>query len=79
MKHHRMIGQYQIVEQLATGGAGEVYAGIDTKLGREVAIKFLRPELASDPITSIVSSSRREVSDVSIIPISRRSMRCRRR
>jgi len=49
MKHHRMIGQYQIVEQLATGGAGEVYAGIDTKLGREVAIKFLRPELASDP------------------------------
>ena len=49
MNHPRMIGQYQIVEQLATGGAGEVYAGIDTKLGREVAIKFLRPELASDP------------------------------
>ena len=45
----RMIGQYQIGERLATGGAGEVYAGIDTKLGREVAIKFLRPELASDP------------------------------
>jgi len=48
MKHPRAIGQYQIVERLATGGAGEVYAGIDTKLGREVAIKFLRPELASD-------------------------------
>ncbi|MGH6841133.1 MAG: serine/threonine-protein kinase, partial [Methylocella sp.] len=26
-----------------------VYAGIDTRVGREVAIKFLRPELASDP------------------------------
>ena len=26
-----------------------MYAGIDTKIGREVAIKFLRPELASDP------------------------------
>src|SRR5450631_1359987 len=49
MKNLRMIGQYQIVERLATGGAGEVYTGIDTKLGREVAIKFLRPELASDP------------------------------
>ena len=49
MKNPRMIGQYQIVERLATGGAGEVYTGIDTKLGREVAIKFLRPELASDP------------------------------
>ncbi|MDQ6703029.1 MAG: serine/threonine-protein kinase [Pseudomonadota bacterium] len=45
----RMIGQYRIVERLATGGAGEVYAGIDTKVGREVAIKFLRPEAASDP------------------------------
>ncbi len=44
----RMIGPYQITERLATGGAGEVYAGIDTKVGREVAIKFLRPELAGD-------------------------------
>jgi len=45
----RTIGQYRIGERLATGGAGEVYAGIDTKVGREVAIKFLRPEAASDP------------------------------
>ncbi len=49
MSPPRTIGQYQIAERLATGGAGEVYAGIDTKVGREVAIKFLRPELASDP------------------------------
>jgi eukaryotic-like serine/threonine-protein kinase len=49
MSPPRAIGQYQITERLATGGAGEVYAGIDTKVGREVAIKFLRPELASDP------------------------------
>ena len=48
MKHPRMIGQYQIVERLASGGAGEIYVGIDTKVDREVAIKFLRPELASD-------------------------------
>ncbi|MGH6838051.1 MAG: serine/threonine-protein kinase [Methylocella sp.] len=43
------IGQYRTTQRIATGGAGEVYAGIDTKVGREVAIKFLRPELASDP------------------------------
>jgi eukaryotic-like serine/threonine-protein kinase len=49
MSPPRTIGQYRITERLATGGAGEVYAGIDTKVGREVAIKFLRPELASDP------------------------------
>jgi eukaryotic-like serine/threonine-protein kinase len=49
MKHPRMIGQYQIIERLGTGGSGEVFAGIDTKVGREVAIKFLLPELASDP------------------------------
>ena len=49
MNPPRTIGQYRTTERLATGGAGEVYAGIDTKVGREVAIKFLRPELASDP------------------------------
>ncbi len=45
----RTIGHYRTTQRIATGGAGEVYAGIDTKVGREVAIKFLRPELASDP------------------------------
>lgn len=43
------IGQYRTTQRIATGGAGEVYGGIDTRVGREVAIKFLRPELASDP------------------------------
>jgi serine/threonine-protein kinase len=50
MTRPRMIGQYQLAEPLGTGGAGEVYRGIDTKVGREVAVKFLRPELASDPV-----------------------------
>jgi eukaryotic-like serine/threonine-protein kinase len=44
-----IIGQYRIGERIAIGGAGEIYAAVDTKLGRDVAIKFLRPELASDP------------------------------
>lgn len=42
------IGQYQILEQIGTGGMGAVYRGIDRMLEREVAIKMLRPELARD-------------------------------
>jgi eukaryotic-like serine/threonine-protein kinase len=36
-----IIGQYRIGERIAIGGAGEIYAAVDTKLGRDVAIKFL--------------------------------------
>ena len=41
------IGNYKIIETLGEGGVGMVYKGVDTMLDREVAIKVLRPELAS--------------------------------
>ena len=37
------IGQYQIGDLLGEGGIGRVHAAYDVTLGREVAVKSLRP------------------------------------
>lgn len=43
------LGHYEIQAPLGAGGMGEVYRARDTKLGRDVAVKILRQDLASDP------------------------------
>jgi eukaryotic-like serine/threonine-protein kinase len=40
--------RYQTIEELGVGGMGKVYRVLDTKVGEEVALKVIKPEIASD-------------------------------
>jgi serine/threonine-protein kinase len=51
-------GRYQLGEIIGHGGMAEVYTGTDLRLGREVAVKVLRADLARDP--AFLSRFRRE-------------------
>jgi serine/threonine protein kinase/tetratricopeptide (TPR) repeat protein len=44
-------GRYQIVEELGGGGMGKVYRALDTKVGEEIALKLIKPEIAADRAT----------------------------
>jgi serine/threonine-protein kinase len=53
-----LAGRYEVGELIGRGGMAEVHIGHDARLGRTVAIKILRADLARDP--SFLARFRRE-------------------
>lgn len=42
-------GRYRLIELLGQGGMATIFRALDTQLGRDVAVKLLRPEYLRDP------------------------------
>src|ERR1051326_4117637 len=42
-------GRYKVMKQLGEGGQSQVYIAVQEPLGRKVALKVIRGEMASDP------------------------------
>jgi serine/threonine-protein kinase len=53
-----VFGQYLILERIGEGGMGKVYRAIETRLGREVALKTIRPNLLAN--RTVVQRYKRE-------------------
>jgi serine/threonine protein kinase len=56
-----LAGRYRVGELIGRGGMADVHVGTDSRLGRRVAIKLLKPSLASDP--AFRTRFRREAQD----------------
>ncbi|MBO1267980.1 Stk1 family PASTA domain-containing Ser/Thr kinase [Arthrobacter cavernae] len=46
---HVLNGRYEVGELIGRGGMADVHRGVDTLLGRTIAVKILRADLARDP------------------------------
>lgn len=53
-----LAGRYRLDRRIGQGGMAEVWVAVDEQLDRRVALKWLRPSLASDPV--IAERFRRE-------------------
>jgi len=58
-------GRYEIIEELGKGGMGRVYRVEDKKLKQEVALKLIKPEIASDE--KIIERFRNELKTARMI------------
>ena len=57
------IGEYEVKEVLGWGGVGVVYRGVQSAIGKRVAIKVLRPEFSRDPeqISRLLGEADKEI------------------
>ena len=56
-----LAGRYEVGDLIGRGGMADVHVGTDSRLGRRVAIKLLKPALATDP--AFRSRFRREAQE----------------